>query len=171
MSQELSSTYQRRLKKLKPKLITGKPPQLIFLRKDLIKIDRSYQRYPVENKIIEMVANFDWRLFGALSVAHRPNGSFYVMDGQQRLCAANLRPEIVELPCAVHEVESVEEEAKICAKINNSTPFHPGAKFKMLVTAKDPDALEIQDVLDRHGGCALTPKQPGNSPTDIRCAY
>jgi hypothetical protein len=93
------------------------------------------------------------------------------MDGQQRLCAANLRPEITELPCAVHEVGSVEEEAKSCAKINSSTPFHPGEKFKMFVTAKDPDALEMQDVLDQYGASALTPKQPGKSPTDIRCAW
>jgi hypothetical protein len=152
MSEGLSPRYQRRLQKLGLKPIAGKPPRLAFVRKELIGIDPSYQRKIVERKVIEYASDFDWSAFGAISVSLRPDGSYFATDGQERLHAANLRPEIDEIPCAIHEMTSVEEEARSCIKINaRSTTFQQIEQFKAKVTAKEPLALKIQKFIDDHG--------------------
>lgn len=66
----------------------------------------------------EIAISWNWVAVGTLIVILRADRSHIVADGGTRLSAAKMRPDISDLPCMVHEVESAEQEAEIFLWIN-----------------------------------------------------
>lgn len=129
-----------------------------MIAKEDLNIDGTYQREQVsDEKVMGIARDWDWRLFGALSVIMREDGTLWVYDGGHRTRAAFLRDDIAELPCMVFECESIEEEAKAFVGTNTMksavSAYH---KYRGGLRAKEPEALAVKAVLDKHGYKAVT---------------
>lgn len=84
-----------------------------------LKIDHSYQRQPVSNRIIlDIAASFSWSAFGSLIVMERISGDKFVVDGQQRLMAAKKRGDIDRVPCLLFASDGKDHEAQAFLTIN-----------------------------------------------------
>lgn len=124
-----------------------------MIPKDDLNIDGTYQREQIsESKVLTIAREWDWKLFGALSVVMRPDGSLWVYDGGHRTRAAFRRDDIHELPCMVFECDTTEEEAKAFIGANTMksevSAFH---KYRASLKAREPQALAIKAVLDKYG--------------------
>lgn len=118
-----------------------------------LNIDGTYQRDLVsEDKVRAIARNWDWRLFSALSVIVRRDGSYWVYDGGHRARASFLRDDVDLLPCLVFECESIEEEAKAFVGANTmSSAVSAYHKYRGALRAKEPQALAVCGVLEKYG--------------------
>lgn len=131
----------------------SKPGVFREIKKSDLNIDGAYQRDQVsKEKVAEIARNWDWKLFGALSVIQRPDASFWVFDGGNRARAAFFRDDIEALPCMVFQAEDLAEEAK--AFIGTNTMVHVVSAFHMhraAVLSGEPVAVAAQEVVEKHG--------------------
>ena len=108
--------------RLKVNAPLGLRPSLENCRIPDLNVDAAYQRSTEAGPsvtLIRRIAMFwDWSLFHPLSVARRPDGSLWVVDGQHRLAAARLRRDLYDLPCVVSHYASVDEEAASFVAMN-----------------------------------------------------
>jgi hypothetical protein len=131
----------------------GDPGTFKRIDKQLLNIEGSYQREEVtKQKVIEIARDWDWKLFGCISVARRPDGSLWVYDGGHRTRAAFYRDDITEIPCMVFNVANEQLEAKAFLGANtmksNVSAFH---KHRAAVKTGEVIACAAQSILDKHG--------------------
>jgi hypothetical protein len=124
-----------------------------WIAKDDLNIDSRYQRDQVSDaKVREIARDWDWLLLGCISVIEREDDSLWVFDGGHRARASFFRDDIKELPCMVHRVATVNEEAK--AFVARNTMVSNVAAYdrhKASVCAAEPVALSVQAILDEFG--------------------
>lgn len=92
-------------------VIKDSPGKLLWLSKSVLQVDHSYQRKPKRGRVLSIVANWSWLACGVITVARRADGSFFVVEGQHRVLAAQKRSDISELPCIVFESSGAVQEA------------------------------------------------------------
>jgi hypothetical protein len=156
----ISSAFGGKIKKRHRYDWAGESKPGIFMEIDKydLNLDGSYQRkqHSVE-KVREIARRFDWKLFGALSVVMRKDGSFWVFDGGHRTRASFYRDDINELPCMVFESskkeedERVEEAKKFLGAnllVNNVSAVE---KHRAGITAKDDIDIVVNRILCEHG--------------------
>ena len=122
-------------------------------------VDHTYQRMiegPSSQKLIRDIAErWDWRLCAPLTISIREDcedPGYYVIDGQHRLRAAELRGDIPELPCIISKFETFEAEAMAFVSINSARRQVSAIdKFHARVAAKEPLALKIKLVVEDAG--------------------
>lgn len=150
---------------VKPINQRGRP---MSLHKAVLGVDHTYQRdIDSQSKIKKMAAEWDWTACGAIKVAQRPDGTYFVFDGQHRVAAAMLRPEITTLDCMVYRMEGAEDEAKAFLKSNTtSTAVRAAAKHRALLAAGDPVAIHVERLVAQSGRRLTT---TGSGPTTIAC--
>lgn len=124
-----------------------------LINKTDLNIDGRYQRDQVsENKVLEIARKWDWLLIGTLSVIEREDGTYWVFDGGHRTRAAFYRDDITQLPCMVHSLESVNDEAKAFVArntmVSNVAAFD---RFHASVCAKEPVAIQASKILKELG--------------------
>jgi len=129
------------------------PGAFMMVPKKDLNIDGTYQRGEVSKaKVLEIAKKWDWKLFGALSVVMREDGTLWVYDGGHRTRAAFYRDDIADLPCMVFEVKTRIDEAKAFVGANtmksNVSAFHV---YRASVKAKEPVALATQAILQKFG--------------------
>jgi hypothetical protein len=128
------------------------PGEMEMIDKGLLEIDPVYQRPENQDKVKAIARDWSWIACGALIVALRPDGSYYVMDGGHRASAAKLRADIKRLPCVVFMTECVEEEARGFLNANTlRRPMTMLEKFKALVAINDPIAVKVKDLIREAG--------------------
>ena len=127
------------------------PGQFIWLNKDLLNVDPSYQRDSVgREKVLNIARDFCWASFGTLSVARRPDGSLWVFDGQHRKLGADKRSDIQKVPCMVYLTEQSNTEADLYLQTNVSRTGIPSAeKFKAMVHRGDADAVAVKAMVEK----------------------
>ncbi len=128
-----------------------------WLKKSELNIDGRYQRDQVsEGKIREIAANWDWLMLGTISVIKRNDGSYWVFDGGHRTRASFYRDDVDMLPCMVHEIESVNDEAKAFVArntmVSNVSAYD---RFHASVCASEPVAVNANEVLREFGLTAI----------------
>jgi len=133
------------------------PGSFLMIRKDDLNIDGSYQREEVSKaKVLEIARDWDWKMFGTLSVIMREDGTLWVYDGGHRCRAAFFRDDITELPCMVFKAENEKTEAKAFVGANTMksavSAYH---KHRAAVKTGEPIAVAAQAILDKHGYEAL----------------
>jgi hypothetical protein len=147
------------------------PGDLIWLDKNELFVDHTYQRDKVsEKKILRLASEWSWIGCGAICVAMR-DSDYMVIDGQHRVLAAKRRADISQLPCIVFETSGIEEEAQgfISANINRM-PVQAIDKFRAMVVSRDPVALRVQKILDDLGiTVASNPTKNRQLKTTDRC--
>jgi len=132
-----------------------------------LRIDKRYQREAVsKKKILNIVRDFDWRLFGTISVIQRNDGKFYIYDGGHRWRGSMYRNSITALPCMVFKLDNLSEEASVFYKKNTlKSGMSPYQRFKALVVAEDTLALKTKEMLD---SCGYSPAATQGTPLDFR---
>jgi len=128
----------------------GSTGEFRWIEKNDLNIDSRYQRDQVsESKVRDIARNWDWLLLGCISVIERDDGSLWVFDGGHRARASFFRDDINLLPCMVHKVATVNEEAKAFVARNtmvSNVAAHD--RHRASVCAAEPIALTVQSILD-----------------------
>jgi hypothetical protein len=144
----------------------GEPGKLLWLDKNLITVDKKYQREASVGRVLDIARAFTWKAFVVVPVAHR-GGKYYAMDCQHRVLAAQRRDDITKIPCIVFTDTSVAEEAETFNTINNSRKGVSAAdKFKASIVAKDPVAIRVHNEIVKPSGRLVATNA---SPTTISC--
>lgn len=134
----------------------GSMPVLQFCAPDRLRIDESYQRsLEAENSkslIRKIAQHWNWDLCQPLVVARRSGGELFVIDGQHRLAAANLRGDIAHLPCVVVEYDCAADEAASFVHLNQQRrPLSKLDLFKAAIASEDEEACAIMKALNDAG--------------------
>lgn len=148
--------------------LIDKPGVIIEIDKRELHVDPTYQRdvSAKDTKVQAIAASWSWVACGAIIVAMR-NGKAHVVDGQHRVLASLLRPDINMLPCIVFETTGVEHEAKAFLQANTfRKPMKSSDQFRALVVAGDPTAIKVHELIRTHGRGI---NSSGDSPTGVRC--
>jgi hypothetical protein len=109
---------------LKPNPIRGRRPVLQNCTLAELGVDPAYQR-AIDNgasrALIRRIArDWDWSLCQPLVVAQREGAGLFVVDGQHRLAAAQLRGDILDLPCVISPYRDAAEEAAAFVALNQA---------------------------------------------------
>lgn len=130
--------------------------------------NKGYQR-PQENAWIRKLAR-EWsdHLCGAIIVVKRPNGEFYVVDGQQRMRAAQLigRSKIRTMVVPVDGKR--ETEAFLFSELNKSKAVKPYDKY-IADLARNLDEAIIVDAAVQNVGYEVVPTGHSQSENTITC--
>jgi hypothetical protein len=138
----------------------GEPPQVSWEPCCALQADPAYQRSidgRASQRLIRKIAEeWDWRLCAPLTVSHRPDESgemaYWVIDGQHRLAAAELRGDIPELPCIISQFESFEAEALAFVAINRDRKSVTALdRFHARVAAGEAEAIDVRDLVKAAG--------------------
>lgn len=122
----------------------------------LLKVHPDIQRDFDQRWADELTAKWDPKGAGALSVIERPDGTYWVFDGQHRLYAMRIL-DIRRAWCQVFMlVEGSSEAAQIQLLLGNSRKWHPIDTFKMRVKAGDHKATFINRVVEENGSRIAT---------------
>lgn len=129
------------------------PGRFLLIPKHDLNIDGTYQREEVSKmKVLEIARDWDWKLFGTLSVIQRPDGSFWVYDGGHRCRASFYRDDIAALPCMVFDAIDEKTEAKAFIGTNTMkstvSAYH---RHRASVKTGEPIALATQSIMEKHG--------------------
>lgn len=120
---------------------------------DNLRVDHRTQRPHMEAHSKKMAEKWDPNLCGVLVVSRRADGGLYIIDGQHRHHAAIKAGQgHVPVACYVIDGLTIEEEAKQFVGIN-STARRPSklAEFEVRLTANDPSALAINEIVHDAG--------------------
>lgn len=125
----------------------------MLIEKKHLNIDGTYQREEVsKSKVIEIASEWDWKLFGTLSVIQRSDGTFWVYDGGHRCRASFYRDDIDSLPCMVFEAIDEKTEAKAFIGTNTMkstvSAYH---RHRAGVKTGEPIAMATQSIIEKHG--------------------
>lgn len=153
----------------------GSRPSIEWVTTRDLSVDESYQRrtdnHASQKLIKSIAANFDWRLFGVLTVSRRPDDTLKVIDGQHRWSAAMMRGDIDQLPCCLSRYDTAEDEAYMFIKANRSRKaMHRLDDFYAAIAAGDDDAQQILEVVTEAGlKVARTGAAAAWKPGEIAC--
>lgn len=118
-----------------------------------LRIDHSYQR-SLTRKADEMGKNWREDLVGVLIVSERDASAdeWYVVDGQNRLHAANIAGKM-ELMCDIRTGLSIKEEAKLFDDTNmGRTHVTAIDRFRARLVYEDRVAMDIQRIMHMFDG-------------------
>lgn len=115
-------------------------------------VDDSYQRGVDEAKVKRIASEWSWPAVGALVVAKRPDGRYYVVDGQHRAVASRRRQDVDTLPCMVFEFSDLIVESQAFLDGNtNRKPLTAIDKFAARITTRDPASLVVMSLAVQSG--------------------
>lgn len=118
---------------------------------DELSISEAYQRTIVPGRVNRIAKNLDQDAFGSLTVGQRRDGSYWVVDGMQRLTAAR-KLGIVMVPCDVFASDGQEHEARVFRLKNKErTNVSSTALFKAQLTEGDEQTLAIAATVKQAG--------------------
>lgn len=149
-------------------MLRDMPGVFMEIDKHELHIDYSYQREDISHsKILEIARAWSWVGCGAILVAARPDGTWFVFDGQHRVLAARKRADVSTLPCMVYECDSIQQEAAgFLISNDNRKPVTAFGKFNAAIGAQDEIAIHVRDALLRHG---LEVAKHNTKPGQIKC--
>ncbi|MCB1516108.1 MAG: hypothetical protein KDJ19_00615 [Hyphomicrobiaceae bacterium] len=135
----------------------GARPSLEWVPVERIRVDHNYQREIRPALVERILANFGWDHFGAVVLAPQPDGTFHVTDGQHRVKAAALHPDISEVPALVIAADGTNAEAKNFLIINRDRQaVNAVDRYWAGIAASDPDCLHMAGVL-KQAKCDVVP--------------
>jgi hypothetical protein len=116
-----------------------------------LNICHAYQRTVKRHVVSKIKQAFDPSAFSTIKVGRRKDGSFWIVDGQQRTTAAKeLGHESV--PCDVFESRGASHEAEIFRLINGGRQnITRNELFKAALESGDTQSVEIVAAVERMG--------------------
>lgn len=135
----------------------GVKPELEWVPKELIDVDNNYQRELDTGRVSKILNTFHWDHFGAVTLARKSQDRFVVTDGQHRVKAAQLHPNITHIPAVITSSTTMQEEAANFLVINRDRKaVSTIERFWAGVAAGDDLSQQIQRVL-RDAECEVSP--------------
>jgi hypothetical protein len=126
-----------------------------------LNISDAYQRTIVPARVNRIAKNLDQDAFGSLTVGQRRDGSYWVVDGMQRLTAAR-KLGIAMVPCDVFQSDGQEHEARVFRLKNRErTNVSACALFKAQLTEGDEQSIQIAEVV-KDAGLKLALRDEGS---------
>ena len=126
-----------------------------FMRigKERLKVDKRYQRALIgKPQVLDIARKWDWALCGVLLVVLRPDGTYWVVDGQHRWIASSYRKDVNELPCMVFSWDDLGSEARAFIGANTmKTAVGALDRHKASLVAKKSLAISVEWVIKKHG--------------------
>lgn len=122
-----------------------------YLRTESLKIDVSYQRKLDAARVNRMAAAWSDARCLLLEVNQRPDGTYWVMNGQHRLAAAHLAG-VEWLPCRIYTFPTVALEALWFAGQAQDTRAVPALdRMKARIVGLDARAVAIEALARKYG--------------------
>lgn len=116
-----------------------------------LNICDAYQRTVVRSQVNSIARNLDQDAFGSLTIGERRDGSYWIVDGQQR-CEAAKKLGIQTVPCDVFQSEGPRHEARVFRiKNKHRTNISSVTLFKSQMSEGDEQTLAIVEVVRRSG--------------------
>jgi len=142
----------------------GERPTLEWVPIELIGVDNNYQR-PLKNTLVaKILRSFRWDRFGALVLSRQDDGRFTVVEGQHRLKAAELHPDVTEVPAIVVKHDERAAEAVSFLSINRDRMAVTSIEqYWAGLTAGDEHVTGISRVLHA-AGCDVVPENGAYKP-------
>lgn len=145
-----------------PSADPGARPELRWIDKRLIDVDRRYQRDITvrgERHVNNILREFEWKFFQVVTVTPS-KGRYNAIDGQHRLAAAMRHPKVKDVPCVVIPQATLTEQAKVFDIMNTKRlGVSPLAKFHAALAAGDPAAMRV-DYICAEAGLTILKSQP-----------
>lgn len=143
----------------------GTPPQLAMVNIDTITVDNNYQRDVLPNRVRRILERFCWRDFQPVTLADQGDGTYCVIDGQHRVHAARLHPDVSAVPAAIINLDGDKRgEAASFVTINTErTAVTPVDRYWAGIEAGDEHAMQICAVLE-DAGCDVVPTMGHDAP-------
>jgi hypothetical protein len=113
-------------------------------------MDRRYQRGLIKTQVKRLVNGWDWDKYHPISIAHRVDGRYAVIAGQQRTTAA-LELGIPVLPAILRLSQDVHQEAKQFVGSGATATISPSDKFKARLMANEQKAFDIWQLVEKCG--------------------
>lgn len=134
-------------------LSKNEPGKLVYVAKESLRVDQTYQRSLNDSKRKRIASNFNWAAMGVLLCARRPDGTLWVIDGQHRLAAAMSRSDVRDVPVVVFQFDgNIQDEAADFLIANKERkPLTGVDSFKAQVAAGDPIAIAVNDMVHSTG--------------------
>lgn len=134
-------------------ILRDMPGVFMEIHKRDLNVDHEYQRDKVfVKKVREIAASWSWAGCGAILVAARADGTYWVFDGQHRVMAARMRSDISDLPCLVFECsDKTQEAAGFIVSNTLRKNVTATAKFKALVMTGDETAVYLSKFFESRG--------------------
>jgi hypothetical protein len=111
-------------------------------------IDLRVQRPEDPQRMANLAEDFNILAMGVPTVSRRSNGTYVLLDGQTRFGALKLLGSADDqFPCTVYEGLSLEQEAEMFRKLNNTKKPGVLELFIVRVTQRDPVALAVNDLI------------------------
>lgn len=129
------------------------PGEFLMIPKDELEVDHAYQRNNLNQRRIDMLCrSWDWIACGCLVVALRDDNKWFVLDGQHRKLAADMRSDIKALPCLVFETAGRRQEAVGFLAINQGR-VGVGAldRYRAQLISGDKTAFAVEAMLKSTG--------------------
>lgn len=144
-----------------------RPGKYQKIHKSQLNVDHDYQRDNVRHARVNRIAHrWSWVKFGAISVARRPDGTFWVCDGQHRKLAADKRSDVGELPCMVFDSTGQVDEANYFLAINGDRgPVAKIDAYKALLAQHDTNAMAVDEMVRASGYTVAK----GGSDRTVQC--
>jgi hypothetical protein len=144
------------------------------IHKSLLNIDPLYQRERNDPRVLTLAREWSWVSCCAINVSERPDGTFWVLDGQHRVLAAQRRDDIEDLDCMVFEIDDLAKEAGAFVQTNvNRRPLYVYEKLNAMALSGDPTAMAVQELIKRSKRIETKKSGPKNiccHGSMLRCA-
>lgn len=115
-------------------------------------VDPNVQRPLDRARSARIAEDLDLSAIGVISVSHRGNGSYHIIDGQHRVEALRLAGgENETVSCRIFEGLTLADEARLFRLLNSTVRDQALNKFKVRVVEGDPIATAINAMLAKHG--------------------
>lgn len=154
--------------------ITG-PAYYRVIAKDAIKVDHTYQRPLFVAWVRRLIAAWCDALCGTIYVSRHPDGTFWIVDGQQRHGAATQIGSIKTMRCMVIPTDGkIETDAWLFRHLNVNLSLKPHDKYRAELVAGVEDAVAVRDIVASIGytipesGCCSSVKRTINCIQKLR---
>lgn len=115
-------------------------------------VDGDVQRSVDQRRVDQIAEALNLDALGTITVSHRKNGSYHIIDGQHRVAAVRLAGgDDEKVMCRVFDGLTVAEEAEMFRLLNNTAKPTAFDIFRVRIVEGDPVAVAIEQILDHHG--------------------
>jgi hypothetical protein len=148
------------------------PGEFLMIPKSELEVDPAYQRNRINQRRVETLSRaWDWIACGCLVVALREDNKWFVMDGQHRKLAADMRSDIRELPCLVFETTCRRDEAVGFLAINQGRVGVGSLdRYRAQLISGDKTAFAVDSML-RSTGHRAGEKASARTVSCVKCLY
>lgn len=133
---------------------------------EYLLVDHDYQRPPNWGWVRKTAATYDESLVGTIDVARRSPSRFAILDGQGRYEATKLVGKKTIWASVYAGLDRQSEARFFLHKNRDRKAIHPYYTFRARVVAGDPDAIEIEKIVNAHGYRLVLGAQKAGTPDE-----